>query len=152
MIAVVALVGIFIPMPKKNGQPKPTTAPSPTFPTIEDTETKIDKESPKIKISGVTINNFYQQATETKEDGFAKFVDEKDYQIMYIPVDNSFLISILGAPFEEIRNQAEKEFLKKLNITQEEACRLNVNITTPAYINPSFAGKVYKLSFCNKNE
>ena len=152
-VAVFALIGIFIPYPKsETTEPQKTIQPtaSPFLP--KDLETKIDQESPKIKISGVEVNNFYKEATEIKKDGFAKFIDKKDYQIMYIPVDNSFLISILSSPFDEIRTEAEKALLDKLKISQQEACYLKVNITTPSYANPEYAGKNYGLSFCeNKN-
>src|SRR4030042_1347158 len=69
-------------------------------------------------------------------------------KIAYIPVDKSFLISILDNPFEDVKKEAEKAFLQKLGITQEDACLMNVNIATNIRINPSYAGKNYKLSFC----
>ena len=59
-----------------------------------------------------------------------------------------FFISVVSWPFDEHRLVAEADFLDKLGITDDEACRLNVDETTPAFANPDKAGKTYALSFC----
>ncbi|BCX14440.1 MAG: hypothetical protein KatS3mg088_123 [Patescibacteria group bacterium] len=152
---LLSLVGIFINKPKKEANKtevvQKTTYQTPSLTTATEpieTNKVINTTSPKIKVSGIEVNNFYKKADIIKDDGYARFVKEKNYEIMYIPVDNSFLISITGSPFEEIRTNAEEDLLKKLGVDKTTACNLNVNITTPGHINPDFAGKVYKLSFC----
>ncbi|OGM09778.1 hypothetical protein A2W13_01190 [Candidatus Woesebacteria bacterium RBG_16_36_11] len=123
---------ILTPSPVSTTTPKPLNIP----------------ESPKINVSGIEVNNFYKEAIIIGGDGYALFDKTDKFKIAYIPVDKSFLISILDNPFEDVKKEAEKAFLQKLGITQEEACLLNVNIATNIRINPSYAGKNYKLSFC----
>ena len=121
-----------IPSPVSTATPKPLNIP----------------ESPRIQVSGIEVNNFYKEAIIIGGDGYALFDKTDKFKIAYIPVDKSFLISILDNPFEDVKKEAEKAFLQKLGITPEEACLLNVNIATNIRINPSYAGKNYKLSFC----
>lgn len=72
------------------------------------------------------------------------------YQIYYIKNDDLFLISIIGSPFKNIQPVAEKTFLSLLGTDEKSACNLNVKITTPNFANPDEAGKIHRLSFCNK--
>jgi cytoskeletal protein RodZ len=92
---------------------------------------KIDKEAEKVPAT----NDYIVEET-------------KDFAIDYYDEDKGFLIVILGSPFEEKKRDAEKTFLENLDITEEEACKLKVEITTPMYANPDEAGGVYSLSFC----
>ncbi len=70
------------------------------------------------------------------------------YHLFYFAPEELFIISIQRYPFDEIRPIAEQEFLKTLAIGEEDACKLNVELTTPGYANPGKAGKTYSLSFC----
>jgi len=45
--------------------------------------------------------------------------------------------------------EVEKRFIELLDISEAEACKLDVIITTPQFVNPEFAGEEYYLSFCN---
>ena len=143
VVLVIWIVGFII---GKNEKKEVVEIPSP-IPTATPKPLNIP-ESPKIKVSGVEVNNFYREAIIIGNDGYALFEKTSKYKIAYIPVDKSFLISILDNPFEDVKKEAEKAFLQKLGITQEDACLLNVNIATNIRINPSYAGKNYKLSFC----
>lgn len=87
-------------------------------------------------------------ASSTEEFKYATFPDREGYQIFYFEDLEQFLISITASPFEQYRLRAEIDFLESLNISQREACSLDVVITTPARDNPEYAGKEYELSFC----
>lgn len=113
---------------------------SPTFPK---------PIGPTIPISDVNVNNFYNLNPTINERGDVTFIDRQNFQILYFSKEKEFLISILGSPFETNRQEAEKEFLKQLALTEEKACLLTVNISTPSFVNPDESGQNYKLSFCN---
>ncbi len=104
----------------------------------------------KINISGVEVNNFLAFPIATNVKGDALFVKEEDYQIVYLKPFNQFVISILGSPFNSVRKKAEARFLTNLNISQEQACKLKVQVSTPNFANPDYAGRKYVLSFCQK--
>jgi len=144
LILIIWIVGYIISNKEKpteeivlSPMPSPTSAPY------------IPPQSSKIDVNGVEVNNFYKNALMTQDDGYALFDQTTRYKIAYIPVDDSFLISITDNPFETIRKEAEAAFILKLGITKEEACRLKVNISTNIRINPSYAGQNFPLSFCN---
>src|SRR5207244_1218041 len=98
------------------------------------------------QISNVPVKNFYKGAEINKENDAYFLSDPNKYQILYINQTNSFLISIIGSPFEDIRQEAEKAFLQKVQLSKVDACKLNVQITTPYYVNPDYSGKTYPLS------
>lgn len=101
----------------------------------------------KIKISGVSVNNFLKNSQDVKKR-FVTLVKNENFHIFYIPEQEAFVISVTSSPFEEQKSKAEEEFLKILAVDKNSACKLNVDITTPYFANPNEAGKIYKLSFC----
>lgn len=84
-----------------------------------------------------------------RQQEYTVYDEGADYEIIYINQNDQYLISISGSPFEEKRKLAEQNFLKTFKINKEEACKLNVVITTPTFANPKEAGINYKLSFCD---
>ena len=106
------------------------------------------QNSSTITISGVKMKDFYKSDPKVNERGDVTLADEEGFDILYFSKENSFLISILGSPFESVRIDGEREFLNLLNINETEACKLDVAITTPLFANRNEAGKIYKLSFC----
>lgn len=104
----------------------------------------------KLDISGVVVNDFTKTPKYTDKSGDVFFVDNQEYQILYMEKYNKFLISILSSPFKEVKQKAEIEFLGSLGVSKEDACRLSVEITTPYFANPKESGKIYTLSFCNQ--
>lgn len=117
--------------------------------TNSDNYTNPEKGSnSKIIISGVKLNNFYKTSKTINKQGDIELVKNKNYTILYLVKFNQFLISILDPSFTTVRKQAEKEFLKILDIDKPSACKLNTTISTPAFVNPEAAGTNYKLSFC----
>jgi hypothetical protein len=102
----------------------------------------------KITVSNVEVENFTKDAEVVSRGETYLLEENQDFHIIARKKEGQFLISILGAPFSEKRARAEDAFVKKLGITREEACKLNVVITTPAFANKAEAGKNYPLSFC----
>ena len=112
------------------------------------------QEVERIEISGIEVNDFIKNtASNINESGksFTSVARTGDYHIFYIPPDELFVISITSYPFDEHRPLAENVLLDTLAISQEEACTLNVDVTTPMFANPDKAGEVYVLSFCSNN-
>lgn len=124
----------------KTGQKPQPTQPLPT-PTIVPV---------KITVSGISVNNFLKNPEEVNAQGDALFVKKEDYQLVYLPAFDQFLITILSPSFEDVKREAEDEFIKTLDISPNDACKLNVAISTPSFINPEMAGKKYPLSFCEE--
>lgn len=102
----------------------------------------------KIIISGVEVNNFPASSKKINDIGDLALSKNEKYSIEYFPLFDGFLISIDAAPFEEIKTQAESDFLAKLGVDKKSACKLSVVITTNETANPTHAGRDYALSFC----
>lgn len=101
----------------------------------------------KIQISEVEMTDFKSYKEPINENGDHFVVNDINYQIVYFPDGDYFNISILGSPFETWREAAEVKLLRKLDIEGEEACKLNVVVTTPLFANAEQAGNQYPLSF-----
>ncbi len=136
---------------------QPNQLPSPT--KTAETSSKITpvnvtvipsagEENEKIVISGVPVNNFFISPVQTNQQGDILIIDDPKYQIAYLNQFGSFIISILGSPFDDARQKAESQFLNTLGISPQDACRLPVTLNTPSFANPDEAGTNYKLSFC----
>lgn len=74
--------------------------------------------------------------------------DNAPYSITANKDGDYFKILVTKSPFQQYRLQAEQKFLEQMNLTVEQACKLDVEITTPRFANPQEAGQIYKLSFC----
>lgn len=148
LISILFFLGLIFLLTSSKISKKPaqiTPFPTPTkVPIIKISKTP----EGKLNISGVEVNDFTKSPKYMDKIGDILFVDSKEYQILYMEKYNKFLLSILSSPFEEIRQKAELEFLKSLGIPQEEACKLDAEITTPSFANPEQSGKIYRLSFC----
>lgn len=129
-----------IPTPTASVQ-KPS---SPRLPTIPFTK----PVSPSLTVDGVKVDNFYKQGTVIDTNGDVSVQKTKDFEIVYLAPFEEFIIDILASPFEVIRPQAEQAFLKQLNITQTEACKLTVSVSTTTTANPNDSGRRHPLSFC----
>ena len=119
-------------------------------------ENRAVKEREKIEISGVKVTNFLEPiiSPSNSKEGLPSFVtinQTPDHHIFYIPADELFFISITSYPFDKHLPTAEKAMLQALAITEDEACNLNVDISTPSFANPDRAGEIYDLSFCSNN-
>jgi len=75
---------------------------------------------------------------------------QKDYSIVYDPNYEMYIISVLNTSFDKIRLLAEQDLLKKLNLSQENACtQLKVSIGSPYYVNPGQKETYDTFSFCS---
>ncbi len=70
------------------------------------------------------------------------------YSIFYVEADKTFHITLLQEPLRSVRAQAEQTLLKKLSVTEQQACSLVVYVGTPGQVNEYYAGKEIGLSFC----
>lgn len=70
------------------------------------------------------------------------------YETLYNPQNNEFQILLFEFPLADTRMRAEKYFLEKLNITQEQACLLKVFVQVTPGASESLAWQNLGLSFC----
>lgn len=140
------LIYLLLPLQKQEREiipgvsPVPTYLPSPTLPVY--------KMPDKITINNITVNNFYKEAVKILPNGDVVIADNGKYQMVYFKKGEYFMISVVNSPFEVVREEAEREFLDILGVDKQSVCQLPVNISTPQFANPDFAGETYSLSFC----
>lgn len=126
---------------------RPTFGPVATFTPV--ISPPLDKGE-RIKISNVWVNNFYKAPQGINPSGDVLIADKSEFQIVFLPQFNQFMLSVLASPFSGVRKVAEEEFLKVLGVGRQEACRLNVVVNTPYFANPDYSKQDYPLSFCQK--
>lgn len=105
------------------------------------------RPSQKINISGIQTNDFLSNPIKTNLQGDVLFAKTKDYQITYLRQFGEFIINV-STSSAMVRDDAESEFLRKLGITKEEACRLKVFVSVPYIPNPNLSIEKRTLSFC----
>lgn len=123
------------PTPPPSPTPTRTTIPIPTYPTTD-----------TIQSSGVKIKNPFVGAKEFTTQGDALTDKTDTYSIVYLRQFDEFIITVDAEPFESNRLAAELNFIERLGVTQQDACRLNVSISPPKK-EDSLTPR-YKLSFC----
>lgn len=103
----------------------------------------------------ISVYNFYDDpgTSDIGSDNYVLYGTNDDslelgYQIVYLSMDQSFIVSLIENPWREWRPQAEQAFLKALNISQSDACNLKVALTIPYNVDPEYAGQDLGLSFC----
>ena len=128
--------------------PQPVKPPMTPAPAFKQVTPDVKEWGDRIKISNIEVNNFYTDAQSISSDGVVSIFNNGQYQISYIGRGGFFQISVVHFPFDRVREEAENEFVKILGISKEEACLLPVNLTTPQYANPEYAGEIFPLSFC----
>jgi len=74
--------------------------------------------------------------------------NQKDFQIVFYVADSSFVISGNVKPFPVVRKEGEAAFLRDLGISQNEACKRSGYEATPVRVDPQYAGRSFRLSFC----
>lgn len=154
ILVVVALVANFL-LPKDESPteiPQPSSTPR-VYPRYRTGETPFPvPQSDTVRSSGVTIRNVVKESVSINPRGDALVSEASSFHTIYFSKEDQFLISITEIPFEEKRKIAEQDFIRLLEITEAEACKLNVVITTPAFVNPDESGKNYSLSFCENSQ
>jgi len=140
----------------KNDSPLTGILPSPTTPTplppLPPTPPPISPKGDTLSIgtpSGIVeVKNFYNNPLQVNAENDVLVVRADAYEMAYIAKDSSFILSITASPVGPTTLAAEKELLRVLDITEEEACRLNVSVGIPHFADPELSGKQYGLSFC----
>ena len=91
-----------------------------------------DKPASEVKIKiktetkEIPVNNFRKNA-EVIENGAEYFVDKEEYNASYYPPNNEFVVTLLAnQDIENIRKEAESDFINALGISKEDACKLKV--------------------------
>ncbi|MCX6761686.1 MAG: hypothetical protein NTY33_02475 [Candidatus Moranbacteria bacterium] len=97
----------------------------------------------------ITINNIYKLPGVILLDfDGVNFKNSQYYHMEYYPKQQGFIIAILDPAIQKAREIAESDFLEVLNITQDQACKLNISLTVPPSVNGRASGGNYGLSFC----
>lgn len=152
ILLIILIIGslILLILRKKKSALPPSTIPSVlTRPTVTQRPFS-EPTGEKMEINGVKINNLYKNPLKENRQYDVVIVKNDKYQIVYLQQFQQFLISILDPDFDTVKSAAEKDFVEKLGITNNDACKLQVNISTPRYVNADIAGTTYPLSFCSK--
>lgn len=140
-------------VPATEAVPTPTTAPesietpdaqSLTVPSQPDpVETAINNSR---ALGNLQVSGSGKEYLLTSSDGLVGF------QVIYRPAINIFLVVIVGWPFEELRQEGERELLRLTELSEPEACELlQVEVWAgPAYReDPSVRYDIPRpLSFC----
>lgn len=98
--------------------------------------------------AGFFETQFYKDSKAINNNGDLSLTKNDKYEIIFFAKSEQFLISILDPSFDEVRSEAEKTFLENFGGDRDKACKLNVIITTPRWVNRTETGKEYPLSFC----
>jgi hypothetical protein len=101
-----------------------------------------------ITINGVSFKNFYKENLPLGHFGEVLIFNENHIKIFYFPDRKVFSIPISAAPFSDYQPLAEQAFLNRLNISKEDACKLNVFLSTAVGIDSKEGGIDHRLSWC----
>ncbi len=71
------------------------------------------------------------------------------YVISYMPATHYFNIVLLQEPIGEVRKLAEQYLMSRLDLTQDEMCRLNYSVGVPNSVSQLYAGSDLRFSFCS---
>lgn len=75
--------------------------------------------------------------------------DTDKFRIMYHAQDESFVVSILASPIEEVQKEAEFELLKQLSVDEGIACGFNTKVRISKFVDLEKSEKDHPLSFCD---
>ncbi len=74
---------------------------------------------------------------------------DQSFVVTYYEFDQSYRAALLKEPLAESRRALERALQRRLGVSEEELCSLNVTVGVPVDINPSFASQSLGLSFCS---
>ncbi|MFA6171285.1 MAG: hypothetical protein WCW77_01030 [Patescibacteria group bacterium] len=106
----------------------------------------------RIEIKGVSgfvkVYNFFP-FSDNKLDKNTYFIKQnQDFTLSYFNPDSLFLITLENKDVRSARTKAENELLRSLKISRSAACKLNVDLEVPDYVDSGLSGVNYYLSFC----
>jgi hypothetical protein len=96
----------------------------------------------------IKINDIYKDPVKIFSNSDIEFKETADYSFNYYADDQLFIITLTDKDVVTARAKAEKNFLSALNINQEQACKLNLQLTVPFSVSEDLAGINFGLSFC----
>jgi hypothetical protein len=133
------------PINKNSSTSEITPAPTSILTPIISPNPALTAKTPYSQTNTI-INNIKKVDTEND-----RIIAENDnFTILYMPQWNNFLISITASPFNTNRQLAEQDFLDKLQLSKDQACKLAVTVSSPYFANPEVAGQIFPLSFCGQ--
>jgi hypothetical protein len=97
----------------------------------------------------VRVKNFYRSAVRVVEDSEVVLEEAKDYRISYIRPYTLFILSVWGGEPSRTRLDAERALLRALAVSEENACRLAVEVWLSGTESSEAQGPL-PLSFCDK--
>ena len=74
--------------------------------------------------------------------------EQSEYHIMYFSTGSSFLISLFAEPLGEVRRRAESELRSTLKLSDQDLCKLNIDVAVSDDVNAAYSGRNLGLSFC----
>lgn len=122
-----------------------TNKPEPETPFIKPEGDRFEVKTPS---GSVSISNVYKKSIGDGGFNGVIFKNNAQYYIAYYPSPEGFIITINNKDIKRARLAAEADFIKTLNISKADACKLNINLMVPLDINESIAGQNFGLSFC----
>lgn len=106
----------------------------------------------------IIVNNFISAKTTIPDPndstrfylagGLDPAGSDSSYSIYYTTVGERFTIVLLQAPFAGTRVTAEQDFLEKLGIGIETACKLKYQVVIPSWVSSTYAGQDVGFDFC----
>ena len=99
----------------------------------------------------VAVRDFHNNPKRVSMDRTSVTIQETAaYNIAYYEPDHSFNIVVTKTPFDATRAQAEATFIQDLGISRTDACKLNVKVGAPSWVDPEHAGQNFRLSYCTE--
>lgn len=106
--------------------------------------------------SGVTLTGTstsdggYYLVAQPYPEGVTPVIGGEDasYEILYFPLDSSFLISILHEPIGEVRREAALDLAERLGLSSTELCAVVVQVGTPVWVNDFYGARSLGLPGC----
>ena len=94
------------------------------------------------------VKNFFPQSQPIR--GYDGVILKKTpgYEIRYFTKEQSLLISVLQTPVLEVKQQAEKELPSLLGLSEEDICKLKIEVTTIISVDEELAGQELGVGFC----
>ena len=97
----------------------------------------------------VVVNNFYRNAAYLAADEHTVVIRQApDYDIVYDVPDSHFVINLFLKPLKDARRAAEAAFLKTLNVSEQDACKLTVHEFVTGLASRIYLVGPTSLSFC----
>jgi hypothetical protein len=153
---VTVMLTILSYMPKNSQSNDSGSAPLITSPQPADSMEFLPDPTPtplnniqrsQLESEGVVVENLYKNNPDPEFQADTTIAESEDYSIVFFVENTLFRVTLYDEPFDQVQQLAEERFLSELKITQQQACRLNVEIVKqPAdFSQPSIE---HTFSFC----